>query len=303
MGDLWINGTFTDESSASVSVRDAGLLHGAGVFTTMRAVGGRVFRIREHLARLRQSCEALFVPLTQTDRVLQEAAQELLDRRGLRAARLRLTVTRGATSTDPVHGLRVEPTTILTATDFEPYPDEFYKKGMTVMLLDTQKLNPYDLQAGHKTLDYFSRLGALREANRRGTGEALWFNVHNYLQSGCVSNVVLIKDGVIQTPPTQQEIDQRQAPAKLPYPRSNVLPGIIRWAVLEAAKEWGTDVSLAGLTVQDVLGADEIFLTNSIMGVMPVCRIERHAVGTDKPGPLTTRLYDHLNAQMDAAGG
>ena len=77
-------------------------------------------------------------------------------------------MTRGAISQDPLHGTRVEPNAFLTATQLEPYPAEYYEKGLTAVLLDEQKLNPYDSQAGHKTLDYFSRLAGLREANRRG---------------------------------------------------------------------------------------------------------------------------------------
>src|SRR6185312_11927441 len=206
MPQVWINGQFLDEDAANISIRDAGLLHGAGVFTTMRGYGGKVFRINEHLARLRASCEALFVPLQYKDEVLSHAASELLGRNNLTDARLRLTVTRGAISQDPLHGMRVEPTVFLTAAILEPYPAEYYQKGLTAILLDEQKLNPYDVQAGHKTLNYLSRMAALREANRRGAGEALWFNVHNYLQSGSISNVFIVKDGVLITPPTAVDL-------------------------------------------------------------------------------------------------
>src|SRR5690348_8952037 len=98
MPTVWINARFEDESTASVSLRDAGLLHGAGVFTTMRSYGGKVFRLDQHLRRLRDSCEALFVPLQYKDDVLSGAADELQRRDGLSEARLRLTVTRGAST-------------------------------------------------------------------------------------------------------------------------------------------------------------------------------------------------------------
>ena len=108
--------------------------------------------------------------------------------------------------------MRLSPTVFLTAAELEPYPEEYYRRRLTVVLLDEQKLNPYDVQAGHKTLNYFSRLSALREANRRGAGEALWFNVHNYLQSGSISNVFVVKDGVIVTPPTAVELRDPPSP-------------------------------------------------------------------------------------------
>src|SRR4051812_48368700 len=102
----WINGEFVDESAASVSIRDTGLLHAAGVFTTMRSYVGQVFRLSEHLRRLRGSCEALFIPLNYDDNRLTEAVTHLLSRNGLQDARLRLTVTRGHSTQDPLHGLR-----------------------------------------------------------------------------------------------------------------------------------------------------------------------------------------------------
>jgi branched-chain amino acid aminotransferase len=295
---VWINGAFVDEVDASVSVRDTGLLHAAGVFTTMRADRGRVFRLDQHLARLRASCEALSIPMLPKDEALRDAIGELLSRDSLTDARLRLTVTRGMAEHDPLHGVRLTPTIFCTTAALEPYPAELYSKGMTVILLDEQKLNPYDVQAGHKTLNYFSRLASLRSANERGAGEALWFNVHNYLQSGSISNVFIVKDGVVITPPTNVELRDAAVADATPYPRSSVLPGITRAAIVERARDAKLTVTLKGLTVNDLLEADEVFITNSIMLVMPVCRIERKAIGQDKPGPITRRLMEALEAEI-----
>jgi branched-chain amino acid aminotransferase len=304
MATVWINGRFEDEAAASVSLRDTGLLHGAGVFTTMRSYGGKVFRLDRHLGRLRDSCEALFIPLQYKDDVLAKAADEVLRRNELADARLRLTVTRGAAAQDPLHGMLLEPTAFLTAAALDPYPREFYERGLTAILLDEQKLNPYDLQAGHKTLNYLSRLSALREANRRGAGEALWFNVHNYLQSGSTSNVFLVKDGRLLTPPTPQEMREDKAVAEaVPYPRSAVLPGVTRGVVMELAGREGIAVRPGAVDVNQALSADEIFLTNSIMGVMPVCRIERHAVGGDRPGPVTVKVSEAYAALVSGGAG
>src|SRR6185437_3963222 len=206
MSTVWINGTFKDDAEAGVSLRDSGLLHAAGVFTTMRAYGGKVFRLDHHLRRLRDSCDALFIPLQYKDDALSAVADEVLTRNQLSDARLRLTVTRGAVSQDPLHGMRLDPTAFLTAAPLEGYPREYYERGMTVILLDEQKANPYDLQAGHKTLNYFSRLAALRAATQRQAGEALWFNVHNFLQSGSIANIFLVEQGTLVTPPTQADI-------------------------------------------------------------------------------------------------
>jgi branched-chain amino acid aminotransferase len=301
MSFVWLNGEFVEESTASIPLRDTGLLHAAGVFTTMRSDGGRVFRLAQHLRRLRDSCEALFIPLQYRDEELAAAVEELIRRNAVPDARLRLTVTRGTAQVDPLHGTHLRPNVFLTAGAVEPYPAEFYAKGLTVVLLDEQKLNPYDMQAGHKTLNYLSRLAGLREANRRGAGEALWFDVHNHLQSGSISNVFLVKDGALVTPPTAAELRDPSVAAQTATPRSAVLPGVTRAAVIELAREAGIGVKLASVTVNDVLDAEEVFLTNSIMRVMPVCRIERKAIGADRPGPVTVRLGEALMRATAAA--
>lgn len=302
MSFVWLNGEVLDDSDAAIPLRDTGLLHAAGVFTTMRSYGGRVFRLAQHLKRLRDSCEGLFIPLTYKDDQLIDAASQVLAKNQLADARLRLTVTRGSATNDPVHGLRLQPNVFLTATELEPYPDDFYQRGMTVILLDEQKLNPYDMQAGHKTLNYLSRLAALREANRRGAGEALWFNVHNYLQSGSVSNVFIVKDGKLITPPTPQEMLVPDVRQSIPFPKSAVLPGVTRGAVLDLARERGIGISLEAIDVSTILNADEVFLTNSIMQIMPVCRIERKAIGSDKPGPMTLDLSKRLTDLIASEG-
>lgn len=299
MGKCWINGQWVQEDQASISIRDTGLLHGAGVFTTMRAYHCTPFRILDHMRRLRRSCEALFVPLQFKDDELISAAGELLKHNALNDARLRLTVTRGVMSQDPLHGMRLQPVAILTATALEPYPHEYYQKGMTVLAYDRQKLNPYDMQAGHKTLDYFSRFAGLRDAASRGAGEALWFNVHNYLQSGSVSNVFIAKGGRLITPPTQSELEDSSVSARTPYPRSNVLPGIVRQCVIEIARQQNIPVDLAPIDIDMLLSAEECFLTNSIMEVMPVCRVERKALGAERPGDLTRQLAMLYRSQVD----
>jgi branched-chain amino acid aminotransferase len=299
MAFVWLNGDFIDEAAATIELRDSGLLHAAGVFTTMRAYGGKVFRLDLHLDRLRRSCEALFIPLQFKDEVLTAAAKELLERNELPTARLRLTVTRGIIEQDPLHGIRLSPTAFLTATDLAPYPKEYYDKGLTVILLDDQKLNPYDMQAGHKTLNYFSRLAALRAANQRGAGEALWFNVHNYLQSASISNIFIVKDGVVITPPSPLDLRDPRIVEQCPYPKSATLPGVTRQMILELADADDIETRIAAIDVNQLLAADEAFLTNSIMGVMPVCRIEKKGIGEEKPGHMTLRLAERYQALVE----
>jgi len=112
------------------------------------------------------------------------------------------------------------------------------------------------------------------------------------LQSGSISNVFIVKGGALITPPTRWEA--RDA-------ASVVLPGVTRAKVIELASLAGVDVRLQHVDVNQLLDADEMFLTNSIMQVMPVCRIERKAIGQDKPGPVTTRLGNALADAIESA--
>lgn len=295
MAFIWINNRIINAADAAIPLSDAGLLYAAGAFTTFRASNGRVYRLGDHLSRLRRTCDNLFIPLQYNDAQLAGAIDELLAQNELTEARLRLTVTRGSSTLDPLHGQHLAPNTFLTATALTPYPDEYYKNGITVTVVDDQKLNPYDLQAGYKTLNYFSRLAGLRNANKIGAAEALWFNVHNFLQSGSITNVFIVKNNQLRTPPTPQELHDKQLAQTIPYPRSNVLPGITRKAVIALAEQSDIAVQLTALTINDLMEADEIFLTNSIMLIMPVARVERHEVGSACPGTITRQLSEMLH--------
>jgi branched-subunit amino acid aminotransferase/4-amino-4-deoxychorismate lyase len=247
------------------------------------------------VARLRAGCVALFVPLTASVADRAGAGDEVLARNSLSDARLRLTVTRGQSMQDPLHGTHLIPNCFLTATELAPPPASFYAQGMTVMLNDEQKLNPYDQQAGHKTLNYFSRLAGLREAVRRGAGEALWFNVHNQLESASVANVFVVdKEGTLVTPPTAEDLRDPAVAKITPYPKSCVLPGVTRGAILDLARENGLAFKVGPIDVNALLAADEVFICNSVMRIMPVTRVEQHAVGQQGPGRVTTTLMEML---------
>lgn len=271
---VFLNNALTDSDQAAVSIHDAGLLHGIGLFETMRSYAGRVFRLDDHLDRLFHSAAALNIPVTQQKLEIENGIGELLGANQLTDARLRLTLTRGniknASPENP------SPSTLfITAAPLTPYPPEYYNKGMTV-IVSNYKQNPHEPTAGHKTINYFNRLLALQQAQLKQAGEALWFTTANHLAEGCISNVFLVHNEVLLTPPLA----------------TPVLPGIIRKLVLELARQNGIKAEEKSLTIHDLLQASEVFLTNSIMELMPVTRIEKHAVGNEKPGPLYQKLHD-----------
>lgn len=268
-----LNGELMPAEEAHVSVFDSGFTQGIGLFSTMRGYQRKVFRLDRHLERLHASAGTLgWSVLPQIDQMRENVLQVVSATPG-DTLRVRITVTTGALR--DWDGEEPQLTYVATAAPGGEYPDKYYQDGVTVALSRFRQ-STGDPTVGHKTTSFFARLAALREAVAKTAVEALWFTDENYLAEGSISSVFVIKDAVALTPPLDTPI----------------LPGITRSAVIEAAASAKIALREERLTLEDVLGADEIFLTNSMMGVMPVVRIEGEAVGRGKPGPFTRSLAE-----------
>ena len=272
-----LNGTLLPAEEAKVSVFDSGFMQGIGLFETMRAYNGKVFRLQRHLDRLANSARAL---AWTTIPDLDEAAdniQQVLTAAGATDARVRLTVTTGS-----LHPAADAPglTIVAMASPGEKYPDECYTNGVTVLASECRQ-SRQDPTAGHKTTSYFPRLASLRQAHAQGAFEVLWLTPEGQLAEGAISNVFLVRNDRLFTPPLD----------------TPVLPGITRATVLELAAALGVPAQETALTLDDVQGADEVFLTNCMMELVPVVRLGRERIGSEKPGDLTRALgiaYGHL---------
>ncbi len=328
MATVFLNGRFVEQDQAHISAFDAGLQHGVGLFETM--LGGTtsldevwVYRLDEHLERLKGSAVALGLARHLNTQGLYDAVMETVAKAGHRRTRVRLTITGGdlnllsqakqqqqASSQHdgperkpdhPVH----EATVMIVAQPATEYPEEMFETGVRVMIADT-RLNPLNEHEGHKTLNYWWRLRELQRAAGVGASEAIVLQVSNHVAGGCVSNVFCVKDGVLYTPiargeegsggedamaPTEFEAFGQEAQAKargaLPSP---VLPGITRRAIIEMAQLRLIKTHKQMLSIADVLDADEVFLTNASWGVLPVVAVETHPIGAGKPGEMTKTL-------------
>jgi branched-chain amino acid aminotransferase len=270
---VYLNGEFIEASTATISIFDGGFLHGAGLFETMRADHGRVFRLQPHLERMVASAEVLGLPIGLDVLPAAKDFDKLIADNSLRTARLRMTVTVGSMHPSDVAADRPALTVCVTASPLPAYPPELFRHGMKVMItMYTQSTT--DPLTGHKTTNYLPRLLALRKAREFNCGEALWFTPQNYLTEGCISSVFVVKDNAIATPPLD----------------TPVLPSVTRSAVLEIAQREGIEHHEKTLDINDVLGADEVFITNSSMQIVPVCSVEKTDIGEGKPGPMAARL-------------
>jgi branched-chain amino acid aminotransferase len=179
-----------------------------------------------------------------------------------------------------------KPTLLITAAKLQPYPAEYYKKGVLVVLCPFRQ-NADEPTCGHKTTSYFSRMIALNRAHQNRAAEALWFTTNNHLAEGCISNVFLVKDSVLHTPPVV----------------TPVLAGIARKTVCQIASKNSIKLLEKDLYIDDVLAADEIFLTNVIMQIMPVTAVEKHTVGNGKVGTVTKRLQNSFKEFVESQCG
>jgi branched-subunit amino acid aminotransferase/4-amino-4-deoxychorismate lyase len=293
---IWINGSFVEGAQATVSALDAGLQHGVGLFETMQARNGSVFRLQDHLQRLAESATELELVERLRVEPLAEAVAEVMRRWGRPEARVRLTLTGGVVNmlreARDGRPVQVEPTLLIVASPPTPFPEELFARGVGVLVAD-DRASPLDRFGGHKTLWYWPRLATLRSAAKSGASEALWFDVTNRLVCGCTSNVFLVKGDRLLTPLARGEEPQGGL-------RSPVLPGVARRTLLGLASSCGLRSERCSLTIDDVLGADEVFLSNVSWGVLPVVRVERSAIGAGAVGPATRGLRQAWLQAVDA---
>jgi branched-chain amino acid aminotransferase len=310
---VWLNGQLVPLDDARVSAFDAGFQHGVGLFETMLARAGRIVRVEAHLERLRRSAVELRLVETLRLEPLREAIELTLSRNRLSDARIRLTLSGGdlnmlvaarAGRTADSGGAQNSgggtrstvantPTVLIHAQPPVNYPEAFFEKGVAVTVANA-RLNPLDPFAGHKTLHYWPRLRALQDAAAVGAGEAIWFTVSNHLAGGSVSNIFLVKSGSLLTPIARGEEDDidrdAEAAPDAPSLPSPVLPGVTRGAILAFAHDQRHHVERRMLDINDLLGADEAFLTNASWGVLPVVQVERERIGDGTVGPMTRGL-------------
>ena len=279
MEKVFLNDKLIDIDKACISVTESGYLYGAGLFETMRSHNGVVFALADHLDRLFCSAGALSIEIGYDKEFITNAVYKVLRENKLTDARLRLTLSGGPMSDSDDDR---KATLLITAARLQPYPPEYYKKGVLVVLGPFRQ-NPSDPTCGHKTTSYFPRMLALKMAHQKRAAEALWFTTNNHLAEGCVSNVFLVKDSTLYTPPL----------------KTPVLPGIARKTVCRLAQENSINLVEKNLTIDDVLGSDEIFLTNVIMQVLPVVSVENHIVGNGKVGPMAKDLIEKFQELIE----
>lgn len=268
---VYLNGSLVARDDARIAVLDYGFLYGFGLFETMRAYGGHVFRLDRHLDRLLHSAERLGI-VVEGD-ALERAVTETIRANGLSDARIRLTVSIGEGWVVPDPTTCGEPTVLVVAGNYQPFSEEVYQKGFSAVVSSIRR-NSQSPLSGMKTLNFLESMLARQEARTAGADEALLLNEVGLLTEASMSNVFLVGNGSLKTPGLE----------------SGVLPGVTRETVLELAGGLGIDAVGCDITMDEFMRADAAFLTNSVMEIMPLTGVEGKPVGSGKPGPVTQKL-------------
>lgn len=271
---VYINGKFVPEEDAKISVYDHGLLYGDGAFEGIRVYSRKVFKLREHIARLFRSAHALMIELPITPQELEEAILTALRTNDLTDGYIRLTISRGVgLGLDP-RGVK-NPTIIVMTDKLSLYPQEMYRDGLMVVTVSTRVPPAQALEPRIKSLGkYVCNIQAKLEANRVGAGEGLMLNVEGYVAEATGDNIFLVSGGKLITPP----------------PSAGILEGITRNTVMELAEGMGIAVVEKMFTQFDVYIADECFLTGTAAEVIPVSVVDGRTIGSGKPGEMTKKL-------------
>ena len=278
-----VDGELVSESEATVSVRDRGFRYGDAAFETLRTYGGVVFRWDDHADRLHETCEVLEFDHGLSRADLRARVQETLNANDLTDAYIRLSITRGVQPGKLTPVPETDPTVVV---EVSPLPrggcgsDPVWDSPAALQTVKTRRVPDRAIPANAKTHNYLNGMLARLELRTSDADEALMLDMDDHVTEGATSNLIIVRDDVVQTP----SID------------GDVLPGITREAVLDLAHVEDISVEEGTYTADDVREADEAFLTNTTWEIRPVATIDGIDIGS---GPVTARLSQLFDAHVE----
>ncbi|MBX3343663.1 MAG: D-amino-acid transaminase, partial [Nitrospira sp.] len=264
-----VNGCFGPVAEAVVSIEDRGFQFGDGVYEVIRTYRGKPFALDEHLARFERSAQALHLSLGLTKDQWMALVQEGLRLSQFPETKIYLQVTRGQAPRDHLFPASTVPTTVLTFRELHPLDASIRKAGVGAVTVDDIRWGRCDI----KSVNLLANVLARQRAKEAGVFEAILVR-DGLVTEGSVSNVMVVRNGVVETAPEGHRI----------------LSGVTRAMVLELARKEGLPVVETFVGREDLLAACEVFLTGTTVEVLPVVRIDGQPIGAGVPGPLSQRL-------------
>jgi branched-chain amino acid aminotransferase len=279
---VFLNDRFVEKAQARISVFDHGFLYGDGVYETVRAYQGRIFLLTRHLARLRQSCELIGLALPVKEEDWISIMSGILTRNYLTDAGIRLTISRGEGELGIDPDLCSHPTVVVLAKPFVAYPDHLRAEGVRLQVVSIRRNHPSTQSPQIKSLSFLNNILAKQEAKQAGVFDALMLNMDDQVTECTTSNIFFVANQRLLTPSVA----------------CGILAGITREVVIELAGELGIEVEEGKYSVQEVLQADECFITNTGLEIMAVSHIGTHPIGQGIPGPLTRKLWQAFQQNL-----
>jgi branched-chain amino acid aminotransferase len=281
---VYLDGHFVARERARVSIYDHGFLYGDGIYETMRAYEGKLFLLKRHLARLKHSADAISLKLPLSLERIGDALHESLRVNKLQEAYVRLHISRGPGEIGLDPALCVAPTMVIITKPFHDYPAAYYERGVAAAIVKTRRNHPLALPPSIKGTNFLNNILAKIEAVKARAFEGIMLNWEGYVAEGTISNIFMVKKGVLCTP----HLD------------TGILEGVTRDLVLRLAKRNKIPAREAMLRPKDLLSADESFITNTTMEIMPVTTMDKKKIGKGLPGPVTAALRQAYQREVRA---
>lgn len=282
MSKIVLNGKILDEASAHIPALDWGILYGYGIYETMKAVNGKVFKLDRHLSRLRAGAGEIRLPLPWTDNGLNEMINESLTVNNLTDAYVRLTVTRGLGEPGLKLTGKVNPNIIIITRPLPAGIKEKQEEGVKAAVTAKHVRCTGDVRCRVKTTNYLMNALAKLDADEQGVDELILLNEKGFVAEFSSANLFIVLNGKLFTPGLD----------------AGILPGVTRETVLGLARENGIVAFEENITFDQLHSADEVFKTSAIQGIIPVVEVDGRAVGGGKPGEITRILQELYKKQF-----
>lgn len=276
---VYLNHEFMPLADARISPLDRGFLFADGVYEVIPVYAGKAFRLKEHLARLQRSLDGIRLSMPLSDAEWHQAIGELIRLNGEEELSVYIQITRGpAPKRSHLFPDVVNPTIFMMTMPRRPPEPELLATGVSAMTLNDIRGRYCDL----KTIALLPNVLLSQEAVDRGYAEAILIR-DGLVTEGAASNVFIVHDGVLVTPPCGQFL----------------LPGTTRDLLIELAQEHDIPCREADITLDQLAEASEVWLTNSPREILPVTKIDGRAVGTGEPGPVWKQMISIYHAYTD----
>ena len=267
----YVNGRFSALEEATISIEDRGFQFGDGVYEVVRTYGGVPFRLYDHLLRLESSARAVSIPVPLSRTEWEALVREGVQRSEFAACLVYIQLTRGAAPRTHLFPSPAKPTVVMTFREIPETDGALQQQGVPAVTLP-------DLRWGRcsiKSLNLLANVLAKQEASEAGAMEAILVK-DGLVTEGCSSNVCLVRDGTIITPPLSDQL----------------LAGVTRAVVLELARKHGITVDEREVPEEELTRTDELFLIGTTIEVLPVSTLNGVPVGHRIPGPVTRAVSE-----------